>query len=140
MKKFILIVPITGFLVHVVDHMIGMVWTRFVVQGITFHRYWGFVDTIYLFDWFPTVFLYTLVGYLFAYFMKLRDANWIFALAVFILLLELFLVHHYFTDAADIVSKIWAGAGYVVPSLAAILGYLVYRWLIRHQTKSVRVD
>jgi len=131
MKKVILIVSITGILAYAVDLAIGTVWTRYVLEGVTFHRYWGFIETLHLFDWLPTILLYILTGYLFTHYMKLSRANLIYVLAVFILILELFMVRHHFSVESDIVNKMWAYFGYAVPSISAITGYLAFLWLTR---------
>jgi len=131
MKKVILIVTITGILAYAIDLAIGSVWTHFVLDDMTFHRYWGFIDTLHLFDWVPTILLYTLTGYLFTYYMKLSKANLIYILAVFILVLELFMVRIHFSNESDIVNKMWAYFSYIVPSISAISGYLAYLWLTK---------
>jgi len=124
LKSILTAVGIT-LIAFVVDVVVGIVWIRFVMEDIIFSRYWGFLDVSDLVTWLPSILLYGLVGFLFGRSITPENPIKIIILALFILLLELFWVQHHFAPQADMITRVWAGIGYLVPSLATLLGYSV---------------
>jgi hypothetical protein len=107
-------------------------WVGRVLTEVTFHRYFGFIDTMQIASWVPTIALYGALGLFTARLLGTTEFKWVLVFSGVVLMLELLLVTHHFTEYADGVDRVWGWLSYLPPSISLIAGHQVGRWLTRH--------
>lgn len=133
-KKGILIIAI-GYFAFLADKYIVLYWSLVILEGVTYHRYFGFIETLYLIDWIPSIILYSLIGFIYSKYQKTININWILLLMLVVLIFEISFVRHGFSENADFINIFWARTGYIIPSMSLLLGYGILWWLTRHSSR-----
>ena len=124
--------------------LLDYAYTTYYIQHLTFRLYLGYIDTLQLALWLPTILLYGLFGWFLPNLIRSYERKWMIVIIIFILALELYLTHHYFTEHADLVDKAWSYFSYVVPSLSVFAGFTIRAWLTKRSSDksagSVAID
>ena len=130
--------------VFFISSLLDYAYTTYYIQHRTFRLYLGYIDTLQLALWLPTILLYGLFGWFLPNLIRSHERKWMIAIVIFIMALELYLTHHYFTEYADLVDKAWSYFSYVVPSLSVFAGYTLRAWLTKSSSgksmESVSID
>ena len=116
---------------YFISSALDFVYIKYFLQHLTFHRYLGFIDTMQLASWLPTILLYGVFGWYLSTLLNSNERKWIVLTMTLVLAIELYFTNHIFTEHTDFVDKAWSYFGYLVPGLSALIGYSLKSWLTK---------